>query len=262
VLPYRNNLYRAYSTPFFCLSQTLRRVPHLTVTWAHQPNYFSFEQQLPSPQVSQFSHANGLPYPIGIASQSSPIRMVGSTGFTNDTLSPSSVKSLVLPLLSTSMAEKKKLTIQTSGISDPPNDVFSSNSASAVDDKRNMLQTSEWIAPLSPSLSLKNSSGTLLTQKKPELTDKDFPPLGPVKGEQKAGGGYWGDRKTNINDREAADGFVDMFLVFCLILIPIQIALDWFGFSPALYPSHSSRVDSRVTDNARRVRVQGSTNAC
>jgi hypothetical protein len=50
------------------------------------------------------------------------------------------------------------------------------------------------------------------TQKKPELTDKDFPPLGPLKGEQKTGSGYWEDRKTAKNENEVNVESVHLFL--------------------------------------------------
>lgn len=143
---------------------------------------------------------------------------MGNTGSLNVASSPSSVKALVLPL--PPVGEKKHLTIHTSKlpVSNPPNDVFSSNSASvAVEEGWNMVQSPDWVAPLSPSpsspLSSKTTSAPLLphlkktetspTQQKPELTDKDFPPLGPTKGEQKLGSGYWEDKRTTQIENEA-----------------------------------------------------------
>jgi hypothetical protein len=115
---------------------------------------------------------------------------------------------------------------------------------------------------------VKNSSGAIPsllkksemspTQKKPELTDKDFPPLGLLKGEQKAGCGYCGDRQTTKNESEAIDELVHFIRRDCLMLTYFlssnQTALDWFDFSSAFHFSYSSRVHYRDTDPARNTR--------
>jgi hypothetical protein len=117
------------------------------------------------------------------------------------------------------MAERKNLTIHTVklAVSDQPNDVFSSNSASApIEEEWNVVQSSEWVASLSPSPSSNPSKSSSTcppsrlkesemspTQNKPELSDKDFPPLGLLKGEHKIGSGYWDDKKTSKNESEA-----------------------------------------------------------
>jgi len=51
------------------------------------------------------------------------------------------------------------------------------------------------------------------TQKQLELTDKDFPPLGPSKSEQKSGSGCWGDRKLPKNDTEMTAECVHILLL-------------------------------------------------
>jgi hypothetical protein len=157
------------------------------------------------------------------------MRVVGGTGFFNSATPPPSVKPLVLPLPPTA-GEKKNLTILTSKIpiSNPPNDVFSSNSAStAIEDEWNLVQSCEGVTPVSPSpsspVSTKNSSTYIPfrvqkgemspTQKQLELTDKDFPPLGPSKSDQKAGSGCWGDRKFPKNENEMTAEFVHILLL-------------------------------------------------
>ena len=182
------------------------------MTWANQPNYLSFDHQ-PSSQASHFSHPSGLPHAIRSAPHSSPLQIVGGPSFTDGAVSPS--PSLVFPL--PSVAEKKKLTIQTYSNNNQANDVFSSNAASSpVYNKWNIVQASEGVTPLSPSPSSnipsvlpshQQKSQISPIQKKLELSDKDFPPLGPVKAEHKTGSGSWGDRKQPKNDSEDVNRF-------------------------------------------------------
>lgn len=103
-------------------------------------------------------------------------------------------------------------------------DLFSSNSASiATGQERKTAQAPAGIvAPFSPNhigiaqksvpetlLSQSHKGVTTLTREKPELTEKDFPPLGPVRGQRKAEtSSCWGDGMTAGDGGESNDGFV------------------------------------------------------
>lgn len=100
-------------------------------------------------------------------------------------------------------------------------DVFSSNSASImIGHERQTMQTPAVVAlpssnhpalvsGTSPSQAHKGVPSP--TRKKPELTEQDFPPLGPAKGQRKAeSGSCWSDRMMAKDQSEATDGFASV----------------------------------------------------
>lgn len=115
--------------------------------------------------------------------------------------SPSPARALAV--LPQATRERVNLTIQTSRVLDASDDVFSSNTAfSATNSGWSAIPSPVRGAPPvspSPSASRARIFDTPLVQKKPELTDKDFPPLGPMKGERKLSGGYWVTKNETDN---------------------------------------------------------------
>ncbi|KAF7979394.1 hypothetical protein HWV62_42496 [Athelia sp. TMB] len=168
---------------------TLRRVPHLTVTWAHITN--PVPEGFISPRANVFS-------PSSIVSDHSPHHAFGTVNKVRDNM-PSPSRSIVPPA-----AERINLTIQTfkdtNVISTDHDDVFSSNSAA---------NSKGWAvkSPISPSPlgSFPHSGEALVSEGKPGLTESDFPPLAPFRGDLTLNKGFWGDRLVANNEDEAQD---------------------------------------------------------
>ena len=192
--------------------QTLSRVPHLTVTWAHQTGHAISEGNTFS--RSSLLHAS-VPVSSGLqaASQSSPKQTLGHTGFER---SPSSrsIKDIIFPESQQSVLSSDQS--ETGDVVDrkPEDDVFSSNAASSVvddgqqEDKNSPTKSNKVIFdPNSPSpLSVRYP----LRSRSPNLTEHDFPPLGPMIGGHKMGGGCWGDQKQTKSGDEHG-GYVFIF---------------------------------------------------
>lgn len=180
------------------------------VTWAHQP--YSFDQHVPSPRASNFpQHSPGISYPFNGVPQSSPKHVIGNgVGFPHRSTAPSSPANSPLTLQT---GERKNLTISTSRpkltLKAPvDDDVFSSNSSGATIASGGRPIAPRMFTPgVSPSSPLSMRSSARLfysrsetdamspTQRKPELNDKDFPPLASVRR-------TWGDRMEEESDNE------------------------------------------------------------
>ncbi|KAJ6621088.1 hypothetical protein B0H10DRAFT_2215358 [Mycena sp. CBHHK59/15] len=180
-----------------CVSalMTLRRVPHLTVTWAHQPSPFGFEQQ-PFHQQGRFvpSHSNngpGTAYPF----HTSPSQHRNESPITSPDTTHSPSRHL---------ATAGGLALQTghSAIDDS----LSSSSANNDDWKRIVVpspgQSYDSSASFrSPGFLEGSSNGSRV-----KWTDVDFPPLGDAKGDRRAEQGVWADKKLpNAGEKEERD---------------------------------------------------------
>ena len=197
--------------------QTLSRVPHLTVTWAHQTGPPTSEGN-PFSRSPSLLHTSG-PVPKGLqsASQSSPKQTTGHTHF-DDSPSSRSIKDVIFPESQQSVISSDQS--ENDAVDGKPEDVFSSNAASSVvddgelEDKRSPTKSNKVIFdPNSPSpLSVRYP----LRSRSPNLTEHDFPPLGPMIGGHKMGGGCWGDQKQT----KSSDGHEEYVLIF---LLSVQI---------------------------------------
>ncbi|KAJ7225256.1 hypothetical protein GGX14DRAFT_637859 [Mycena pura] len=160
-----------------CVSalMTLRRVPHLMVTWAHQPPPYGFDQQgrFPSHHAS-----NGPPYPFHVQNLLSPRNELRAT-------SPSAAA----PMLRRSASTDNS---------------FSVSSANTDDWKRNTTGVPSQLfydpASFHGSGPLDESSGVT------GWSDTDFPPLGDSKADRRAEQGVWADKKSDTDGEADAEG--------------------------------------------------------
>ncbi|KAJ7109996.1 hypothetical protein C8R44DRAFT_884008 [Mycena epipterygia] len=172
-----------------CVSalMTLRRVPHLTVTWAHQPSPFGFEQQPPHHQGRFLSGPSnhGTSYPFHVQN------------FTP----PSQPRNESLPTPGTTQLHSSRLSAPGSDVS------FSVSSTNTDDWKRITLPLPGQVYDSSASF---RSPGFLYASakglgSKVEWTDIDFPPLGDSKADRKAEQGVWADKKPCKSGEEGRD---------------------------------------------------------
>ncbi|KAJ7103313.1 hypothetical protein B0H15DRAFT_206570 [Mycena belliarum] len=168
-----------------CVSalMTLRRVPHLTVTWAHQPGPFGFEQHPPH-QHGRFppNHINNGAYPFHIqnptpSSQSHAVSVVTS---------PGTVQSHSSHVSAAGEAAHGSNSTDVS---------FSVSSTNTDDWKRiSPLPTQDYDS----SASFRSPGFVDASPKAPkvEWSDNDFPPLGDTKADRRAEQGVWADKKA------------------------------------------------------------------
>ncbi|KAF5385322.1 hypothetical protein D9615_001326 [Tricholomella constricta] len=154
-----------------CVSalMTLRRVPHLTVTWAHQPPPFGFEQRSP---YTPFPQNNVAHYPLHVQDHILFMRprdpsLIDPFGF-----SRRDGNGVIRPIL-------------TSG-----------NASSAPSD--NGSRASDTDNEVGAMARTANSVGGQASDTHPvRWSDMDFPPLGNAKRLLKTGTGVWNDRKLS-----------------------------------------------------------------
>ncbi|KAJ6504401.1 hypothetical protein DFH09DRAFT_292099 [Mycena vulgaris] len=169
-----------------CVSalMTLRRVPHLTVTWAHQPSPFGFDHH-PSHQQGRFppNHFNnGTSYPFHVQNFTPPSQPRNETV----TTSPGATQSQAGPVSAFGGSTHGNTSADAS---------FSVSSANTDDWKRITVPLPAQTYDSSASF---RSAGFLDASprgSKVGWTDVDFPPLGDVKGDRRAERGVWADKK-------------------------------------------------------------------
>ncbi|KAF8078842.1 hypothetical protein FPV67DRAFT_1663522 [Lyophyllum atratum] len=161
-----------------CVSalMTLRRVPHLTVTWAHQPPPFGFEQRSP---YSPFPQNNVAQYPLHVQDhlpfmRSRDASLLDSFGFSrrdgNTALSGAVHHANFSGGASQSSAMPSE---SASGTSEP-------------DDEEHTMARSEGY-PEDQAIDVPPV----------RWSDMDFPPLGKAKGLMKTGSGVWSERRPS-----------------------------------------------------------------
>ncbi|KAJ7293117.1 hypothetical protein C8J57DRAFT_16551 [Mycena rebaudengoi] len=171
-----------------CVSalMTLRRVPHLTVTWAHQPAPFGFEQ--PFHQQGRYppNHSNnGTSYPFHVQNAISPSQPRNDSF----TTSPDNAQS---PSRRVSAAGGLPQLFEPG----PSVTEDSFSSSTNVDDWKRITipspaQGYDSSASFRSPAFLERSQNGSNTQ----WTDMDFPPLGDAKTDRRAEQGVWGDKK-------------------------------------------------------------------
>ncbi|KAJ7161358.1 hypothetical protein C8R43DRAFT_331590 [Mycena crocata] len=174
-----------------CVSalMTLRRVPHLTVTWAHQPSPFGFEQQ-PSHHHGRFplSHSNnGTSYPFHVQNFTPPSQPRNEQPTTSH--GPTQLHSC-------HVSPSGGLTIGST----TPDVSFSVSSTTTDDWKRITVPGQVYDSSASfrsPAFFDASPKGSQV-----EWTDVDFPPLGEVKGDRRAERGVWADKKLYKGSEE------------------------------------------------------------
>ncbi|KAF9460117.1 hypothetical protein BDZ94DRAFT_947042 [Collybia nuda] len=155
-----------------CVSalMTLRRVPHLTVTWAHQPVPFGTDQR--SPHLgSQFPH-NSVAYPLHVQDRLHPRRSpvhVDSTWSADS--KASDVRSTIGNISDLSSAKVYNEEIKHPQRSSP---------------------SSQDILPFN----IKNESSPTRV----EWSEIDFPPLGDMRGGRRPENGVWREKKSQNPD--------------------------------------------------------------
>ncbi|KAJ7446435.1 hypothetical protein B0H11DRAFT_2336849 [Mycena galericulata] len=172
-----------------CVSalMTLRRVPHLSVTWAHQPSPFGFEQHHGRFSTNQ---NNGTQYPFHVQNFPSPSEPRNESLNTSSGTTPAhSVHSAAggLPLHG-----------------DVTTDVSFSLPSTNADDWKKIAVPAQ---PYDSSASFRSPGfRDASPNASKEWTDVDFPPLGDSKGDRRAERGVWADKKLSMaDDREDGD---------------------------------------------------------
>ncbi|KAF8221675.1 hypothetical protein L208DRAFT_659669 [Tricholoma matsutake] len=165
-----------------CVSalMSLRRVPHLTVTWAHQPPPFGFEQRSPYPNRSP--HLTAVSYPLHVQDRLQSLRG-----------QPPSSTNLFCSIESDSLyTGSHTITAAADGLSKesiPP-------STKTEDDN----DDDDWIAQTAGHDIHPGSLKALEdpTPKTDEWSEMDFPPLSKVQGQAKTEHGVWSEKITSI----------------------------------------------------------------
>ncbi|KAJ6575338.1 hypothetical protein B0H19DRAFT_1254903 [Mycena capillaripes] len=168
---------------------TLRRVPHLTVTWAHQPPPFGFEQRGRFP----FNHPNNGTYPFHVQNFTSPTRTH------NETLSPS-------PGATQSHSSQGSAALGLALHEGASTDVsFSVSSTTADDWKRITIPSPGQCYDSSASFRGPGFFDTFPQGSKAEWTDVDFPPLGDSRTDRKTERGVWAEKKAYKDSQSDED---------------------------------------------------------
>ncbi|KAF7347648.1 RNA binding protein [Mycena venus] len=169
---------------------TLRRVPHLTVTWAHHPSPFGFEQQ-PSPQHGNFAsnhHNNGTSYPFHVQNFTPPSQP------RNESLAPS-------PSATQSHSSQGSAALGLALHGSASTDVSFSVSSTSTDDWKRITVPSLPAQCYDSSASFRGTrfSDASLKDSKVEWTDVDFPPLGDSKADRRAEQ-VWPTKTCKVNE--------------------------------------------------------------
>ncbi|KAJ7651730.1 hypothetical protein DFH06DRAFT_552250 [Mycena polygramma] len=165
---------------------TLRRVPHLTVTWAHQPPPFGFDQHSRFP----FNHPNN--YPFHVQNFTSP------TQPRNQPLAPS-------PSATQSHSSQGSAALGRALHGGSSSDVSFSVSSTNTDDWKRITVPSPGRCYDSSASFRGPGFLDASPQSKAEWTDVDFPPLGDSKADRKAERGVWVDKKVFKEGEEGED---------------------------------------------------------
>jgi hypothetical protein len=156
-------------------NQSLRRVPHLTVTWAHQPPPFGLEQRSPYPIHSP--HLSAVSYPLHAQDRLRPLR--------GQSASPTN-------LFRTIESDSHHMGSDTTTVTTDGLSKRSATTSTKTDDGND-----DWIAQSAnlgvPPESIKASEDPALATTD-EWSEMDFPPLSKVKGQTKAEHGVWGEK--------------------------------------------------------------------
>ncbi|KAJ7492410.1 hypothetical protein FB451DRAFT_531569 [Mycena latifolia] len=175
-----------------CVSalMTLRRVPHLNVTWAHQPSPFGFEQH-PSHQHGRFppNHQNsGTSYPFHVQNFTPPSHPRTVATSPGTTQSHSSHVSVV-----------GDPTLNSADVS------FSVSSSNTDDWKRITVPLPAQGYDSSASFRSPGYLDASPKDSKVEWTDIDFPPLGDSKADRRAERGVWAEKMGKGCEGEGRD---------------------------------------------------------
>ncbi|KAJ7040393.1 hypothetical protein C8F04DRAFT_255421 [Mycena alexandri] len=166
---------------------TLRRVPHLTVTWAHQPAPFGFENQRGRFPFNQSD--NGTSYPFHVQNFAPPSQprhqsFGPSPNTTQSNLSQNS---------------------STGGLG------LHGNSSAEVSFSVSSTNTDDWKRITAPSpgqcydSSASFRSAGFFDPPAKKWTEVDFPPLGDSKSDRRAEQGVWADKKAYKGEGELPD---------------------------------------------------------
>ncbi|KAG5644609.1 hypothetical protein DXG03_008087 [Asterophora parasitica] len=148
------------------VAQALRRIPHLTVTWAHQPPPFGFEQRSP---YTPFQHHNVANYPLHVQD---PDRAFPQRDLHTDPFG--------FPRRDGNGAFIRRM--RTLG-----------NASSVASDAEN-----ESIDTDTEEGAGRRTANSVAGDGHPvKWSDMDFPPLGNAKGSMKPGSGVWSDRRVS-----------------------------------------------------------------
>jgi hypothetical protein len=148
--------------------QSLRRVPHLTVTWAHQPPPFGSEQR--SPYQNHSPHLSAVSYPLHVQGRlqhpTDPFRAIESDepNRANTGTSTAAELSKGLAVASTKTDDGDDWITKSATVDAPPESTQAPEETASTS-----IATDEW-------------------------SEMDFPPLSTGKGQTKAEHGVWSEK--------------------------------------------------------------------